>query len=618
MKRYHPSFATSIGVLIFSILISYDVGLGPSSSLMLFVSAATGSNDRGRDTFTSFFEVEFETNFGTVQDLAQATQALVTSYNKKIRQGNYENPFDIQMEEVEVLSTITNRRNLEVEAFDDDNNSIDGSGRRDLQRRVNFITVFLQGFGSCRGCRSRSRFTNDVSGRRRRMHINEVQDRWHQQKPSVDDDNDNDDGNSKRELRYFPSDGYKFGQRIKDEHARAPGSIHVQQQQDLGALPTEAEVLKEYSATVRSLDLNNIVDVTNLNEINELPVRSSNSKGSSKSSSKSSSSKTSSSKTSSSKSSSSKKGKGGSKRGGGSKRSSNSDEFTSFFEIVYETNFGTDKDIKDAAKGLISVYNDLLGDDCDDSTHGISMDNIKVIEILSDGQEQRRLMINLTGTTKTAVDEKEEDSIVGSVFNHDENDNNNRNLQRRFRRLRVFLQGFGSCGRTCPSDSRFTNDVSGRRLEQQKKQIMYERSLRHHSLHQYSSNNMFPMGVNPSIAAVGGGGRGDDSVSEDDIVTSHDDGGVCSLPTEDELLAEYSEYITSRDYSNIVDVTSLDEINKLPSFDRRNNFDSTDSNDGRNSRKLKQTKKRKGGRKNGTSYPKRGGKYKKMARTAYS
>ena len=123
MQRYHPSFATSIGVFIFLVLIAFDVG-GPSSSL-LFVSAATGSNDRNRDTFTSFFEVEFETNFGTVQDLAQATQALVTSYNNKIKQGNYENPFDIQMEEVEVLSTITNRRNLEVEAFEDDN-SLEG------------------------------------------------------------------------------------------------------------------------------------------------------------------------------------------------------------------------------------------------------------------------------------------------------------------------------------------------------------------------------------------------------------------------------------------------------------------------------------------------------------
>ena len=582
------------GGLVFVSAATGDVGAA---------AAAAGGGRRRRDTFTSFFEVEFETNYGTVQDLAVATQALVTSYNKNLQQlGGYENnPHDIRMEEVEVLSTVTSRRPSSREFRDDNNFNFqqhqhqENAYHREMQQRNNrnFITVFLQGFGSCgTACPRDSRFTTDVSGKRQRQVHDEPpqpqppQESWRQQRHRQLRESPTTESSSGRDLRYFHVDGYSLDG-THDGHL-----VPMQVEPSLlgGIIPSEDDLLVEYTATIRALALSNIVDVTNLDEIDELPTRNGSGRGSKSSS-------ISSPETGTYSTTSSKKGKAGgssiskttttssSSSSSSSSRSSGSGNFfTSFFEIVYETNFGTDENVSDVAQALLSTYNRLVRsrNNCD-SVDDIRMDGITVLETIQ-GEQGRRLqnrphrLIDTTTrrfrendikkTTKkripTTITNEEGNTFVfttttiyTNVNKHTSDINENRDLQRRGNRITVFLQGFGSCGRSCPSDSRFTNDVPGRRRLEHQKEAIFAESLRHAVP---NTSNMFPMGVNPTTITT------TKEEEEPAIVSSTDASIVCALPTEDELIAEYSAFIASRDFDNIVDVSDLDEINELPLF----------------------------------------------------
>ena len=118
-----------------------------------------------------------------------------------------------------------------------------------------------------------------------------------------------------------------------------------------------------------------------------------------------------------------------------------------------------------------------------------------------------------------------------------------RDLRRRHRAF-GFLQGFGSCGRTCPSNSRLFDDTNRRNLgeEQQQQSQLDVQSTR-------------SLGVHHSRSAP----RSSSSDSSPDFTPCGGD-----LPTEEEMMLFYSAFIANRNYNNIVDVVTIEELDEAP------------------------------------------------------
>ena len=73
------------------------------------INGSHGTQDRAwKDTFESIFELDYLTNFGTLQDLDSVSMGLMISYNRLIQR--YENPDLLSMDSVRIISATTGRR----------------------------------------------------------------------------------------------------------------------------------------------------------------------------------------------------------------------------------------------------------------------------------------------------------------------------------------------------------------------------------------------------------------------------------------------------------------------------------------------------------------------------
>jgi len=215
-----------------------------------------------RTTFQSFFNVIYLGNENGEADLMTAAETLAFAYNGNFLprysndeayvQVEYTDPFDRRMELVEVVE-VESRRVLSEEEI----RSLQSSQLRNLN-------VFLRVTGSCSGCPSRTRFTNQVSSRRRRR----VKSKSGKGKGGVEPV-------PVQPVPVVPSpiipppivDG-------RDDTITSPVPIATPAPTppptvpyvDPADLPTEAELLSVYAMEIRKKNLN-ILDVLSLDEI---------------------------------------------------------------------------------------------------------------------------------------------------------------------------------------------------------------------------------------------------------------------------------------------------------------------------------------------------------------
>lgn len=147
----------------------WSLGVASVASQKMRGSSGTPKKTRrlqqNRTTFESYFEIEYLANgYGDI-DFSLVGQALAIAYNNLLepRFSNeedalewslYDDPFNRRMELVEVLSVDGLRRLNE----DKESRELQSSSLRNLNVNVRVT-------GSCRGCSSRSKFTNQVQRR---------------------------------------------------------------------------------------------------------------------------------------------------------------------------------------------------------------------------------------------------------------------------------------------------------------------------------------------------------------------------------------------------------------------------------------------------------------------
>lgn len=116
-----------------------------------------------RTEFVSFFEIVYAVNSTADIDLDMAGEVLTITYNNLLKPTfsndedggglSYDDPFERRMERVEVVESTYERKLGEEET-------------RNLQfNQVRNLNVVVRVTGSCTGCPSRSRFTNQVQRR---------------------------------------------------------------------------------------------------------------------------------------------------------------------------------------------------------------------------------------------------------------------------------------------------------------------------------------------------------------------------------------------------------------------------------------------------------------------
>jgi len=153
--------------------------------------------------------------------------------------------------------------------------------------------------------------------------------------------------------------------------------------------------------------------------------------------------------------------------------------FESFFAMEYAVTGGTTEDVDEAADGLVISYNRLITEFEDPLGLRILRSRVRSATLLDLEEDDRRVLQN--------------GSSLDIVFS--------------------IISVIGSCGITCPRDTKLTNQVTGTRR-----------------LGKDSSEDMLRPGV----------------------------------PTEEELLEDYSGVITAGDFRSIADVVGLDELDDPP------------------------------------------------------
>lgn len=200
-----------------------------------------------RTTFQSDFRIIYIANEFGINDLPVAAETLAFTYNGKFlprfsndEQQNvtidYNDPYERRMDSVEILE-VESRRKLSEEEI------------RNLQfSQVRNLNVFLRVTGSCIGCPSGTKFTNQVQRRRRFLTSKS--------------------GKGKGETTSVPPDDGADDSEIppRDDGSVPSLPIETSPPVDPADLPTEEELRVVYAQEIRKKNLN-IFDVLSLDEV---------------------------------------------------------------------------------------------------------------------------------------------------------------------------------------------------------------------------------------------------------------------------------------------------------------------------------------------------------------
>jgi hypothetical protein len=207
-------------------------GIAPvASQLRLEQSSHTDGNERelnGRSTFESFFEIGFATAaLGHHADLPMAAQTLATAYNDLVKD-NFDDPFDRRMDKVEILEVDTRRKLTDEEV-------------RNLQFAS--LNALVRVVGNCRGCRADSSFTLQLGQRPPRPRDRRLR-------------------SSSKSSKSSSNSRSNSGSRSSSNSGKGGKG------ESLPMLPTEQELLDDFSRKIRRMDML-ILDVVSLREREE-------------------------------------------------------------------------------------------------------------------------------------------------------------------------------------------------------------------------------------------------------------------------------------------------------------------------------------------------------------
>jgi hypothetical protein len=450
----------------------------------------------GSFRFTSFFEVEYLTRFPTTDDVEEAADALATTYNKLIAE--FDDPFERRMEEVRVISSMVGKLKESDSRFLQVNGTVPN---------ITFpMFATLEVDGSCVLCTTDFFFTDQIlNGRNLNRALT-----------GKGKGNGKGKGGSKSAISKTTSPN------SSPTAAPTKGSTGTPTFDDgpilEPELPTEEELLNEYSDEIQSMNLDNIVDVISLNEMagRSPGTKKSSKKGSKKDSKKGS--KKGSTKGSKSESQSSVKGsnsenqgsvKGSNSESQGSVKSSSNDstkssksckgstelggepvEFTSFFRTLFLLLEVTKLELEEAVQGLATAYNRVIEDFESDAR----MEKVSLVDLDTGRRLSWKEVRNLQNTNVT----------VPGGMNYN-----------------AYTAGSGFC-----------TDCGG----------------------QWTLKDDLTTGSPPRRRHLKKSGKGKG-------------GSPClrpGLPTEEEVLLEYSNVIRDLDLENIKDVLELEELQSLP------------------------------------------------------